>query len=393
MTRAGYSMRAVPLCTALAMVLLASAPGARQGAELQILSPTAESIVSGSTRIQVAIEPAAEAANVRTINYSVNGRLACTVERPPFVCVFEPGDVVRSHHIRVVATMTDGRRLVGNVRTKELGYAERIRTEAVLVPLVVTNGGQFVRGLKQQDFEVFEDGVAQPIASLVSEDAPLDLVLAIDVSGSMEKALVQVKPAVKQLLSRLRPGDAATLVGFNDTMFVAAEREKDRRTREEAVDLLTSWGGTALYDATVRTLDLVSRETGRKGLVIFSDGDDRNSLTRRETALARVQASDAMLYTIGFGGGATIPQLRASLESYARSTGGKPYFPKDTAELDGIFNEIVAELANQYVLSYSSTNSRQDGTWRNIKVRVRRGNYDIRARSGYRASGPQRAER
>ena len=97
----------------------------------------------------------------------------------------------------------------------------------------------------------------------------------------MEKALVDVKPAVKLLLSRLRPGDAATLVGFNDTMFIAAEREKDRRTREDAVDLLTSWGGTALYDATVRTLDMVSRETGRKGIVIFSDGDDRNSLTKR----------------------------------------------------------------------------------------------------------------
>ena len=393
MMHQGCSMRGAAACIALAIILLASDTGARQVPALHITAPTAESIVSGSTRIEVTIEPVAEAANVRAINYSVNGRLACTVERPPFVCTFEPGDVVRSHHIRVVATLTDGRRLVDNVRTKELGYAERIRAEAVLVPLVVTRGGQFVRGLKQQDFEVFEDGVAQPIASLVSEDAPLDLVLAIDVSGSMEKALVEVKPAVKQLLSRLRPGDAATLVGFNDTMFIAAEREKDKRTREDAVDLLTSWGGTALYDATVRTLDMVSRETGRKGLVIFSDGDDRNSLTRREAALARVQASDAMLYTIGFGGGATVPQLRASLESYARSTGGRPYFPKDTAELDGIFNEIVAELANQYVLSYSSTNSRQDGTWRNIRVRVRKGNYDIRARAGYRASGPQRAER
>ena len=186
---------------------------------------------------------------------------------------------------------------------------------------------------------MFEDGVAQPIASLVSEDAPLDLVLAIDVSGSMEKALVEVKPAVKLLLSRLRPGDAATLVGFNDTMFIAAEREKDRRAREEAVDLLTSWGGTALYDATVRTLDMVSRETGRKGIVIFSDGDDRNSLTRRETATARACRPATRCSTPSASAAAsTVPQLRASLESYARATGGKPFFPKDTAELDGIFD-------------------------------------------------------
>jgi Ca-activated chloride channel homolog len=373
--------------------LSAAAPG-QQGPALHITAPKPDVIVSGSTRIEIAIEPASELANIRTVMFSVNGRLACILESPPFTsCSFEPGDVVRGHHIRVVASLKDGRRLVDNLHTKEVGYAERIRTSAVLVPLIVTDGGQFVKGLKQQDFELYEDGVRQPIASLVTDDAPLDLVLAIDVSGSMERALVDVKPAVKQLLSKLRPGDAATLVGFNDMMFVAAEREKDRRTREDAVDLLTSWGGTALYDATVRTLELVSRETGRKGIVIFSDGDDRNSLTKRETAMARVQASDAMLYTIGFGGGATIPQLRASLETYARSTGGKPFFPKHTGELDAVFNEIVSELANQYVLSYSPLNAKQDGKWRNIKVRVRKGNYDIRARQGYLAGTPQQAER
>ena len=385
---------AASLTALVAVALLTATTLAKQGPALRITAPGPDVIVSGNTRIEVALEPASEIANIKTVTFSVNGRLACMLERPPFTtCWFEPGDVVRGHHIRVVATLKDGRRLVDNLRTKEIGYAEKIRTSAVLVPLIVTNGGMFVKGLKQQDFEVYEDGIRQPIDSLVTDDAPLDLVLAIDVSGSMERALVDVKPAVKQLLSRLRPGDAATLVGFNDTMFVAAEREKDRRTREDAVDLLTSWGGTALYDATVRTLELVSRETGRKGIVIFSDGDDRNSLTRRETAMARVQASDAMLYTIGFGGGATIPQLRASLESYAKSTGGKPFFPKDTRELDTIFDEIVAELANQYVLSYSPLNAKQDGKWRNIKVRVRKGNYAIRARQGYLAGTPQQAER
>jgi Ca-activated chloride channel family protein len=300
---------------------------------------------------------------------------------------------VRSHHIRVVATLADGTRLVDNVRTKDLGYTEKVRTDAVLVPVIVTNGGQFVKGLTKQDFEVLEDGVPQSIASLVSEDAPLDLVLAIDISGSMEHALDEVKAAVKLLLSKLRPGDAATVLGFNDTTFTAAEREKDQKTREEAVDLLTSWGGTALYDATVRAIDLVSKDWGRKGIVIFSDGDDRNSFTQRDTAMARVQASDAMMYTIGFGSGATVPLLRRSLESYAGSTGGRAFFPRHTKDLDEVFAEIISELANQYVLSYSSTNPKQDHTWREIKVHVRKGKFDIRARRGYRANGTQRAER
>jgi VWFA-related protein len=358
----------------------------------RITSPEADAIVAGPTRLEVLIAPEAVAATVQSVTFFVDGRLVCTAERPPFGCGWDPGELVRSHHVRVVATLNDGRRLIDNVRTKDLGYAERVRTDAVLVPVIVTQRGEFVRGLKQQDFEVFEDGVRQPIASLVSEDAPLDLVLAIDVSGSMEHSLPDVKLAVKQLLSKLRPGDAATLLGFNDTFFVVAEREQNQRVREEAVELLSSWGGTALYDATVRVLDLVSREWGRKGVVIFSDGDDRNSLTKRETAMARVQASDAMLYTIGFGGGATVPGLRTSLENYARSTGGRPFFPRGVKELDGVFDDIVTELAHQYVLSYSPTNLKQDNSWRTIKVQVRAGKYDVRARRGYRANA-QRAGR
>jgi Ca-activated chloride channel family protein len=377
----------------LAAIGLGSMVVSAQTAALRITSPAPDSIVSGVIRLEAAIAPEQLLPLVQSVTFFMNGRLVCTVERPPFGCSWNPGDVVRGHHVRVVATLTDGRRLIDNVRTKDLGYVEKVRTEAVLVPVIVTERGEFVRGLKQQDFELFEDGVRQPIASFVNENAPLDLVLAVDISGSMENALADVKAAVKQLLSKLRPGDAATLVGFNDTIFVVAEREKDRRTREEAVELLSSWGGTALYDATVRTLDMVSREWGRKGVVIFSDGDDRHSLTPRDTAMARVQASDAMLYTVGFGGGATVPALRSSLESYARSTGGRAFFPRTVKELDGVFDDIVAELANQYVLSYSSTNLKLDNAWRNIKVQVRKGKYDVRARRGYRANGPQRAGR
>jgi VWFA-related protein len=364
--------------------------GAAQAPSIRIVVPTAETIVTGPTRLE-AIVSADDPAAVESVTFFVNGRLVCTVERAPYACSWDPGAVVRGHHVRVVAALKGGRTVAGNVRTKDIGIAERTRVDAVLVPVIVTDGGQFVRGLKKQDFEVLEDEVPQTLASVVSEDSPLDLVLAIDISGSMESSLNEVKAAVKQLLRKLRPGDAATLVGFNDTPFIVAEREKDQQTREAAVDLLASWGGTALYDATIRALDLVGRDWGRKGVVLFSDGDDRNSLTRRETAMAKVQASDAMLYTIGFGMGAAVPTLRNSLEEYARSTGGRPFFPRKAEELDQVFDDIVGELANQYVLSYTSSNVTQDNRYRNIKVRVRKGRYDIRARRGYRPQGPHRA--
>jgi Ca-activated chloride channel family protein len=373
---------ACALAAAAAVVSLAAGVEDRA---VRITYPPADSIVSGPTRIEVTITPLDLVPQVSSVVFYANGRLICTAQRQPFACPWDPGDAVRGNHLRVVATLSDGTQLKDNLRTKDLGYAEQVRTDAILVPVIVTDHGRFVGGLRQQDFEILEDEQPQRVATITSEDSPLDLIVAIDISGSMEDALEDVKAAVRQLLSKLRPGDAVTLLGFNDTTFVVAEREQNRQVRESAVDLLSAWGGTALYDATVRALDLVTRQTGRKGVVIFSDGDDRNSLTTRDTAMSRVQSSDAMLYTIGFGSGATVPRLRTSLESYARATGGRAFFPRQAKALDGVFDEIVADLAHQYVLSYAPNNMKRDGSWRKISVRVRNGRYDVRARRGYLA--------
>ena len=377
----------------LAAIGLGSMVVSAQTAALKITSPTADSIVSGVIRLEAVVAPEQMLPSVQNVTFFVNGRLVCTVEQPPFGCSFNPGDVVRGHHVRVVATLTDGRRLLDNVRTKDLGYVEKVRTEAVLVPVIVRHNGEFVRGLKKQDFELFEDGVAQPIASFVNENAPLDLVLAVDISGSMENALPNVKAAVKQLLSKLRSGDAATLVGFNDTFFVAAEREKDQRTREEAVDLLTSWGGTALYDATVRALDMVSRELGTQGRRhLLRRGRSPQPHAPRDRDGPRAgQRRDVVHRGLWRGShgarAAEQPRELRAIHGWAR------VFPRTVKELDGVFDEVVTELANQYVLSYSSSNLKTDSAWRNIKVLVRKGKYDVRARRGYPANGPQRGGR
>jgi Ca-activated chloride channel homolog len=374
----------VACCAAVTVVLAGEAP------RLSILSPTADDVVSGPT--EIAVEIAGDAA-VQSVRVFANGRVVCTLEQAPFTCAWDAGGTVRSHQVRVVATLTDGRRLVQTVRTKDIGYAERTHVDAVLVPVIVTHRGRFVQGLKRQDFEVLEDGVAQRLTGFADEESPLDLVLALDISGSMEHAIGNVKRAAKGFLGKLRPDDRATIIGFNDTLFLVAERESDQETRERALDLLESWGGTALYDATVRAVELVGAGDGRKGLVVFSDGDDQHSLTPPEIAAARVQAGNGMLYSIGFGAGATVPRLREQLEQYAQATGGRAFFPRHANELDTVFTEIVTELANQYVLAYVSSNTKADGRWRSIRVRVRDGKHEVRARRGYQARAPLRAGR
>ena len=159
---------------------------ADQGHTVSITTPEKETVVSGPTPIVVAVSKGAADTSVSMF---VDGRLVCTAERPPFRCTWDPGTVVRGHHVRVVATLADGTQLTDNVRTKDLGYTERAHVDAVLVPIIVTDRGRFVRGLQRGDFEVLEDGVPQQLMAFASEDSPLDIVLAIDVSGSMEKTL------------------------------------------------------------------------------------------------------------------------------------------------------------------------------------------------------------
>jgi Mg-chelatase subunit ChlD len=299
---------------------------AGQGPVLKITFPSVETVVSGPTAIEISLEPDVP---ITAIRVTVDGIAVCTLTRRPFRCSWNAGTDLKSFHIRVVADLPGAEPLVANVRTRPLRHVERTGVEAVAVSVIVRDGGQFVRGLTKADFEVFEDGVPQTISSFASDEAPLDLIMAVDVSGSMESALDGVKTAVKQFFTKLRRGDAATLVGFNDTFFVAAERETDPEIRAAAVDLLGAWGGTAIYDATVRALDMVTQEHSRKGVVIFSDGADQDSLTTREAAMARVQSSEAMLYTIGFGAGLTVASLRNNLREYAELTGGRPFFPAD----------------------------------------------------------------
>jgi VWFA-related protein len=92
-----------------------------------------------------------------------------------------------------------------------------------------------------------------------------------------------------------------------------------------------------------------------------------------------------MLFTVAFGRGANVSDLRQRLTSYARASGGRAFFAQTSTELDGVFAEIVDELANQYMLSYIPPSVRRDGSWHAIKVQVKNPKYKVRAREGYRA--------
>ena len=371
----------------LAAVLLAD-PGPTL---LRIVSPEDGAPVSGTVTVRVELHPSI-ADVVRRVDFRVNGQPLCTLQAPPFECEWEVGRRGGPHVIRAAALLADGRRVVVSQRTAKsppplpsarltLGAEVRV----VQVPAtVVDERGEFVAGLPAEAFRLYEDGTPQPVTHLLGQDVPRQVLVAVDISGSMGAAMPDLKRAVSSFLTALRSDDHVTLLAFNDAVFTVARWDTDAAARLRAAERLAPWGGTALFDALVRSFDLLRRRHGRKVLVAFTDGDDQSSRAALGDVQKRAETSDAAVYMIGQGRATTDRKLKDVLVRLAAMSGGRAFSTSRPAELDGVFRAILEELDNQYLLGYQPANAAEDGSWRTIEVEVG-GGHRVRARQGYRA--------
>jgi Ca-activated chloride channel family protein len=364
-------------------------PAHGDGASLSILEPEEGSFVSGRLTLRARVEP--EGLPVLRLTFAADGEPVCVRERPPFECPWDAGPAVVSHELRVVATLGDGRRLVSGVRTQASAVAHPVEVNVVQVAATVTDkGGRVVRGLEKGSFRVLEDGVPQPLTHFLGEGTAQELVVAVDVSGSMGEAMPACRLAVKGFLSSLTREDRVTLLAFNDSVFTLAKREADAAARLRAVDRLAPWGGTALYDTLLRALDLLDRQHGRRALVLFSDGEDQSSHATVEDVERRVEVSDTPIHIVAQGKGTREPHLKRVLDRLADVSGGRAFYTDGVDELPAVFAEITEVLRSQYLLAYDPTNPERDGSWRTIRVEVAGKAHRVRARQGYRATTRRR---
>ena len=367
-------------CVGATISLWAQAPA--DAPVVKIVSPGDDAYVTGATLLRATIVPADA---VTGMTFFVDGRQVCAFTAPPFECEWDAGATITAHQVRAVATLKGGSRVVQTVRTKSVGYVERVDVDVVQVTVTIADGhGKFVRNVPQSAFHVFEDGRPQAVSHFASEDVPLELVAAIDISGSMAPAMPKVKTAVKEFLRDVPPEDKVTLLGFNDSIFTLTRKATDPAERIKAVDRLAPWGSTALYDVLLRGVEMLGRQTGRKALVVFTDGEDQGSHATIHDVERKLQSSDVTLYMIGQGRGVTMEPLKRIMERLSVPTGGRALFTDSVDELHVAFADLLDELSNQYLLGYQSTNSKRDDAWRKIKVDVD-GHHDVRARQGYRA--------
>ena len=370
-------------CACAALVALCVLPLPAAQSAFVIVSPKADDVVSGLVVIQAQLPAGAD---LKEAIVFADGREICRIAAAPLDCRWDAGDSLRQRHIRIVATLADGRRLTANRFTRKLTVDEASEVDVVLVTVSVTDrAGRFVRGLDRRSFRLFEDGVEQNVTSFLSEGVKPEVLTAIDVSGSMRDALGDVKDAVKVFVARLAQPTGVTIAGFNHTFFVMANRDAEHAQRLRAVDRLAPWGATALYDALLQGVELLDRQPGRKAMVLFTDGADSASQAALESAERRLKASDVLLYAVGFGDAVTDVALRQRLESLAATSGALAFFPTRTSDLERAFHGVVTDLSNQYVLGYAPRRAPTDGTWREIRVFTGDPSHRVRARQGYLA--------
>ena len=257
---------------------------------------------------------------------------------------------------------------------------------------VVDRKGEYLTNLTLDDFEVLEDGQKQTIKYFARgadiENGPeMHVGLLFDTSGSMTEDIKLSRSAAVKFLNTLSDAKDMTLVDFDTEVRVAKYGQKDFPRMVERIRGRTPDGETALYDAMGVYLDGASDDEGRKILVLYTDGGDTHSTISFGDLMTLIRASDVTVYSVGFleHSRGRIEE-RAHLIQIAEATGGQAFFPSTMKDIDASYDKVVAQIRAQYSLAYTSTNTKQDGAWRKVEIRVTRPDLKgskILARRGY----------
>jgi Ca-activated chloride channel family protein len=273
---------------------------------------------------------------------------------------------------------------------------ERESVRLVVLPVFASDRhGRAVKDLKPEEFELFEDWVPQEVRYLSAEASePISVAFLLDLSGSMRQTgkLDEAKVAIRGFVKALRVDDRFGLIGFADDQVTwITEFTSDRKRFLERLEVQRAYGQTALYDAVAATPGMVdSGTTGRKAIVLITDGVDNASTMSTFQALQLARSVDVPIYPIGLS--SLPPKLLARgskqtvhriLELFAEETGGRLFTVFRPGELKAAAGKVERELRTAYMIGYYPTRQRWDGSFRRIKLICTRRGVHVRTRRGY----------
>jgi VWFA-related protein len=264
------------------------------------------------------------------------------------------------------------------------GAVFKVNGRLVEVHATVTDSrGRYVDDVAPAEFKLMDDGKPVAVSSFENNNTAISVALLVDATGSMQNALPPLKNAALNLIGQMRATDAVAVYCFNSTVTELQPFTTDKRAAESAVLRAHAMGGTALYDALVRVNRDLAGRTGKKAIVVFTDGDDNLSTLSAEIAIARAKAAGAPIYTIAQGEALHRPRFLDQLAGIANSTGGLPFEIHDPAEISKVFESVSHELTHGYLLTFQPPSDEANG-WHAIKVALAAAKgRTVRAREGY----------
>jgi Ca-activated chloride channel family protein len=255
------------------------------------------------------------------------------------------------------------------------------RVETVRVDVLATEGGRPIPGLRPDDFEIRDDGVPQQVEVLTSEERALNLVLALDTSGSVSGArLAALRAASQAVIGELGSRDGAALLTFGGPLTLRIGLARNAERVREALEALPASGDTALVDASYAALVSGESQAGRGLVIVLSDGADTSSVLWPEAVLETARRSDVVVYGVHVSGGGRTTFLRDLCER----TGGRLLSAGSTGRVRRTFLEVLEEFRHRYLLSYTPRGVSRGG-WHAIKVRLKKHRGKVEARPGYLA--------
>jgi Ca-activated chloride channel family protein len=264
--------------------------------------------------------------------------------------------------------------------------------------IVTDKQGAPIIGLKAEDFELVEEGKPQaityflegfPEAGDLGRVLPLHLGLALDTSGSMESDINDVRTGMIKFVNANEHAVDTTLVDFDTEIRLARYGGSDYARLIERIRMRKPDGWTAFYDAVGVYLNGAADQDGEKILLIYTDGGDTRSSLTFHDLLDLLKASDVTTYVIGYlehQSQSAKNEQRMQLQRMAQLTGGDAFFPGSVKELEKIYGKIERTIAARYSLGYTSTDTRMNGSWRKVQIRLKRADLKgarLRTREGY----------
>ncbi len=387
------------MLAAAAVVATASVAGAAD-VWVRIAEPRAGAFVIGEVEI-VAEVTAAEP--VEGVEFRVDGRTIGLLTSPPYRLRVDLGADNTAHVFEVIARAAAGGEARDRVETLPVPIAGEVEVELQQLYVTVSAEGKRVLDLRPEDFEVVDDRAPQSLVTFALGDIPFTAVVLIDASASMagEKLQSAMEGAVS-FVEGMQELDQAKVMVFSDRLLNTTPFSNVEEVITAGLATARAAGGTALHDYLYVALKLIEQRQGRRVIVLLSDGVDSHSVLEMQDVADRARRSQALIYWIRLrrAGSAEADDQSVRLSSAWRTSseyrdqfqllkqtitrsGGSILSIESTDQIEGVFLNILRELREQYVLGYYPSNSRNDGEWHKVEVKVARPGVEVRVAEGY----------